>query len=82
MPIASPAGVGTINDDEVSTCVTNDPVNPAVDQGAFLFQNCSTGRWSMRVAQGGNPFVFFEGNFSGTAAFKLYFINGTESGGA
>ena len=82
MPIASPAGVGTINDDEVSTCVTNDPVNPAVDQGAFLFQNCSTGRWSMRVAQGGNPFVFFEGNFSGTAAFSAINEVEFEGGGA
>ena len=68
--IATARATGTIRDNEVSACVTSNPVIPAVDQGVYLFQNCSSGLWSLRVAQGGNGFVFYEGGLTSSGDFQ------------
>lgn len=42
----------TITDDELSPCGTP-TINPATEPGVFLWKDCSTGQWAMRVNGGG-----------------------------
>lgn len=44
--------VMTITDNEVSPCGTP-TINPATEPGVFLWKDCSTGQWTMRVIGGG-----------------------------
>ena len=55
--IADSTAVVTIRDDDTATC-GSPSYNPATDRALLVFQNCSTGRWSLRATAGGVNTVF------------------------
>ena len=55
--IADSTAVVTIRDDDTATC-GSPSYNPASDRALLVFQNCSTGRWSLRATAGGVSTVF------------------------
>lgn len=55
--LALSGGTGTILDDEVSSC--DEPVfDAATEAGVFIWQNCDTGDWQVRMTSGGSPTTF------------------------
>lgn len=62
----------TIQDDELSPCGVPS-YNPVTDPGVYLFKDCASDTWSMRVAGGG---VF--GTYSGDIVSGAAFANVTE----
>lgn len=55
--IADSTAVVTIRDDDTAIC-GSPSYNPAFDRALLVFQNCSTGRWSLRATAGGVSTVF------------------------
>jgi hypothetical protein len=55
--IADSTAVVTIRDDETGTC-GSPTYDPATDQALLVFQDCSTGRWSLRATAGGISTIF------------------------
>ena len=73
--IVDSTAVVTIRDDDTPTCGLPN-YDPASDRALLVFQNCSTGRWSLRATAGGVNTVF-QGSldssqpFSNQTAFRL-----------
>ncbi len=66
-PLGSQASA-TITDDEASPCGTP-TYDAATEAGVFLWQDCSTGNWYMRVTAGGGS-VAYSGHFISDQAFS------------
>ena len=66
--IADGNGVATIHDDELSAC--GEPIiNPAVDNALFLWRDCVTDEWHVRVAAA-NGFLSYNGQVSSDLPFN------------
>jgi hypothetical protein len=66
--VSSFNGEVTISEDEVSPC-NSVPFNGATEAGTYLYRDCGTGEWFLRVAQGGGPFVFYQGSITSSQPF-------------
>jgi hypothetical protein len=51
--LADATGTGTILDDDTVDCGAPD-FDPATEKAAFLWKDCATGQWSLRVTAGGD----------------------------
>ena len=61
-------GIGTITDNEIYAC--GEPsIDAATETGLFLWQDCPSDVWHMRVTAGGGPKITYEGRVDATQPF-------------
>ncbi len=61
---ADSTGLATILDNDTLICGTPN-YNPAIDHGVFVWQDCTSGNWSIR-AVAGNGYTAYSGSVSGS----------------
>ena len=62
-------GAITIADDEVSPCGVN-PFDPNTQAGVFLYQDCTSEMWSLRISGGGGSFMSYQGSLTADQPFS------------
>ncbi|MCG8428711.1 MAG: FG-GAP-like repeat-containing protein [Chromatiales bacterium] len=61
-------GLGSITDNEAYACGEPD-IDRATETGVFLWQDCPTNTWHMRVTAGGGPKITYQGQVSAEQPF-------------
>jgi hypothetical protein len=79
--IADGSGTGTIGDDDTNGIDCGEPtILPYADKAAFLWRDCATGDWRLRVAAGGDPDgAFYTGRVLADTVFESATGNDIES---
>lgn len=76
------SATATITDDELNAC--GEPIyNTSTDKAMFIWKDCDTGEWTVRVAAGGDGNgVFYQGQLSTSGGFSAvsgYSLEGSDT---